>query len=48
MNTYWDAFVSKYQNTENIDLVVILEAFYYFCNGDPELCDKMIAYGNWK
>lgn len=49
MNTYWDAFHGKYSGQlDNIDLIVILEAFYHFCNGDEELCDKIIVYGKWK
>jgi hypothetical protein len=48
MNTYWDAFIMKYNDIKDVDLIVILEAFYYFCNGDSDLCDKIIVYGKWK
>ena len=43
MKTYWDDFNDRYQGfCVDKSLRQILEAFWYFCNGQPDKCDKLM------
>ncbi len=53
MGTYWDEFIEKYGKTvqtmsDTGSLVVVLEAFYFYCHRDKEqskeIIDKWIAF----
>ncbi len=44
MGTYWEAFIEEYKDyLHQHSLVVILQAFYSYCNGEKRKSDKILV-----
>lgn len=43
METYWDAFLKKYEDEiKTVPLRTILEAFYFYCHGNEKSADALL------
>lgn len=44
MTTHWEAFVQKFgDRVKDLELVVILEAFFYFSKNQIKDCEKILT-----
>jgi hypothetical protein len=44
MPTYWDAFMQEFrEQVKELELVVILEAFFYFSKNQVKDCERILT-----
>jgi hypothetical protein len=44
MGYYWNNFLDRYKDAKNKDLILVLEAFFYYCKEQVNKSDELMNY----
>ncbi len=46
MPTYWDSFLKEFPEVVNMELIKVLEAFFYYSKNQKSNCIKILTENN--